>query len=189
MSSGTGQRLRQALEALELPPQVRLAEPPQLVHVRIDTQTLSLYAPDGRLLAEYPVSTAANGPGEREGSLCTPTGWHRISEKIGDGEPPGRVFRGRQATGACCLPVDHDGVEDVITTRILRLEGLQPGHNRGGDRDSAARYIYLHGTPDEARIGQPVSHGCIRLRNDDIVRLFGRLRVGDAVLIEAGAMS
>ncbi len=187
MSLGTGQRLRQVLEALELPPRVRLAEPPQLVHVRIDTQSLCLYAADGRLRAKYPVSTAANGPGEREGSLCTPTGWHRISEKIGAGEPPGRVFRGRRATGECCLPADHDGIEDVITTRILRLEGLQPGHNRGGDRDSAARYIYLHGTPDEAHIGQPASHGCIRLRNDDIIRLFDELRVGDVVLIESTA--
>jgi len=94
------------------------------------------------------------------------------------------VFRGRRATDEILLPEDYRGDEDVITTRILRLEGLQPGHNRGGDRDSRERYIYLHGTPDEERIGQPVSKGCIRLRNSDMLELFEQVRVGDALLIE-----
>ncbi len=177
-------RLRERLDALSLPDGIAIDPRRPLLHVDIERQRLSLLSPVNGRIDEYPVSTAANGPGQLEGSFCTPTGWHRICDKIGAGEPLGRVFRGRRPTGDCVSPEQYDGENDVIASRILRLEGLEPGHNRGGNCDSRARYIYLHGTPDEARIGRPVSQGCIRLRNADIVELFDRLRVGDALLIE-----
>ena len=178
------QWLRERLDALSLPDGISIDPRRPLLHVDIDQQLLSLLSPADAVVRYYPVSTAANGPGQREGSYCTPTGWHRICEKIGEGEPLGRVFRGRRPTDDCVFPEEYDGETDVITSRILRLEGLEPGHNRGGDCDSRARYIYLHGTPDEARIGRPVSQGCIRLRNADIIELFDRLQVGDLLLIE-----
>ncbi len=178
-------RLRERLLALDLPPGIEAPDARRpLLLVDIGQQQLSLLAPDQPITVAYPVSTAANGPGQCAGSYCTPTGWHRISEKIGAGEPLGRVFRGREPKPECVFPEEYDGESDVITSRILRLEGLEPGHNRNGDRDSRERFIYLHGTPDEARIGRPVSHGCVRLRNSDIIELFDRVEVGDALLIE-----
>jgi hypothetical protein len=178
------QRLRERLDALGLPDDIGIDPRRPLLHVDIDRQRLCLLSPEDAVIGCYPVSTAANGRGQREGSFCTPTGWHRICEKIGAGEPLGRVFRGRHPTDEQVFPEQYDGDSDPITSRILRLEGLEPGHNRGGDCDSQARYIYLHGTADEARIGRPVSRGCIRLRNADILELFDRVRVGDALLIE-----
>ena len=178
------QRLRQRLDALVLPDGLSPDSERPILHVDIDQQLLGLLRPDDPVVRCYPVSTSARGRGQREGSFCTPTGWHRIAECIGAGEPVGRVFRGRRATDEILLPEDYQGDEDVITTRILRLEGLEPGHNRGGDCDSRERYIYLHGTPDEERIGQPASKGCIRLRNSDILDLFERVRTGDLLLIE-----
>ncbi len=177
-------RLRRQLDALDLPDGLSLDSERPILHVDIDQQLLAVLRPDDPVLRYYPVSTAINGRGQREGSYCTPTGWHRIAQCVGEGEPMGRVFRGRRPTDQILLSGDDHGEEDVITTRILWLEGLEPGHNRGGDCDSHARYIYLHGTPDEANIGRPVSKGCIRLRNSDMVELFEQVRVGDALLIE-----
>jgi UDP-N-acetylmuramate--alanine ligase len=179
--------LRQRLDALPLPDDLSVDRGRPILWVDIERQRLLLIAADERIRFQCPVSTAAAGAGQREGSFRTPTGWHRIDQKIGQGEPPGRVFRGRRPTAEICLPQDHEGGSDPITTRILRLDGLEPGHNRGAECDSRARCIYIHGTPDEARIGQPVSRGCIRLGNADMLALFERVEAGDPLLIESTA--
>jgi hypothetical protein len=140
----------------------------------------------GNLLKRYAVSTAARGVGQREGSFQTPVGVFRVAEKFGADAPVGMVFKGRRATGeiAEILSDPHDPAEnDLVTTRILWLDGLQPGYNRGGDVDTYARYIYIHGTPEEGRIGSPASHGCVRMRNDEVVDLFERLPQDSLVCI------
>ncbi|MBK9950074.1 MAG: L,D-transpeptidase [Candidatus Competibacteraceae bacterium] len=139
----------------------------------------------GRTLACYPVSTALNGPGERRGSGCTPRGWHRIRIKIGDGLPPDAVFVGRRPTGEIYHPelAARHPERDWILTRILWLTGLEPGCNRGGDRDTLRRFIYIHGCPDTAPLGVPLSHGCIRMHNPDLLALFEWVAAGDRVFI------
>ena len=123
--------------------------------------------------------------GERQGSEQTPRGPHEIRAKIGDGAPVGAVFVGRRPTGEVCTPERFAAQpeRDWILTRILWLRGLEPGRNRLGDVDSMRRFIYIHGTPDEARIGAPHSHGCIRMRNGDVMALFDRVAVGTPVEI------
>jgi hypothetical protein len=135
----------------------------------------------GRVVLEFGVSSSRFGTGNRDGSGRTPLGLHRIVEKVGEGEPPGRVFRNRKSTGEI-MTAFEDG-EDAITTRILRLEGLEEGLNRGPGIDSFDRCIYIHGTSDEESIGRPASVGCIRMNNADVVELFDRVRVGTKVLI------
>jgi len=124
-------------------------------------------------------STSKFGIGQRAGSNRTPLGLHRIAQKIGGGWPVGTVFKGRKPVGFMWrgLPLAP------ITTRILWLEGLEPGFNRGGNVDSFARYIYIHGTGDEPGLGRPASHGCIHLAADDLVPLFDKLGVGTLVWI------
>ena len=132
-----------------------------------------------------PVSTASNGAGERNGSLCTPRGRHQIHAKIGAGCEPNTVFVGRKPTGEIYtseLGRTNPG-RDWILTRILWLDGKEPGKNAGEDVDTLERYIYLHGCPDEVDIARPGSHGCIRLRNQDIVELFERVETGTEVII------
>lgn len=124
--------------------------------------------------AEWPVSTALAGAGQREGSGCTPLGWHYVRAAIGAGQPPGTVFRGRRPTGeiySAALAEAHPG-RDWILTRILWLCGLERGINRGGDVDSQRRYIYLHGTPPDQPMGEPRSHGCIRMRDGALLQVF-----------------
>jgi hypothetical protein len=124
-------------------------------------------------------STSRFGIGQIEGSYRTPLGLHRVVEKIGGGWPAGTVFKGRQPIG-----YTWQGMPDAkITTRILWLEGLEPGFNRGGNVDSHARYIYLHGTGDQTSIGRPASCGCIHLADADLVPLFDRLPSGTLVWI------
>lgn len=147
-------------------------------------QVISQIAPDDDLLSQYNISTSRFGLGQQQQSFKTPTGIHRIAEKIGQGEVEGRVFKGRQPTEQICLPQEYDLDDDVITSRILWLEGLQQGVNCGGEVDSRQRYIYIHGTADEAHIGQPASIGCIRMNNRDVIELFERVRVNDLVIIE-----
>jgi len=131
---------------------------------------------------DVPCSTASRGIGCEKDSYKTPTGWHSIHEKIGDGAPWGQVFRWRQATSEIWKPGEI--VEaDLVLTRILTLRGEEPGHNQGGDVDSLERHIYIHGTNDEQDIGHPASYGCIRLLNDDVIRLFDRVSVRTPVLI------
>ncbi|MGO9479818.1 MAG: L,D-transpeptidase family protein [Limisphaerales bacterium] len=132
-----------------------------------------------KFVKKFRCSTSRFGIGQIEGSYRTPLGLHRVVEKIGGGWPPGTVFKGRR-------PIGHtwQGMPDAkITTRILWLEGLEPGFNRGGNVDSHARYIYIHGTGDQTTIGKPMSCGCIHLADTDLIPLFDQLPGGTLVWI------
>ena len=156
------------------------------LRVDLDRQCLELRV-QGSLDRTYPVSTAANGPGEQEGSECTPRGRHRIRARIGAGAAPGTVFVARRPTGerySRALRTAYPD-RDWILTRILWLSGLEPGRNRLGSVDTMRRYIYIHGCPDDVDISTPGSHGCIRMRNDDVIDLFDRVAVGTEVVIES----
>jgi L,D-transpeptidase YbiS len=122
----------------------------------------------------YSVSTAKRGPGELNGSLCTPRGRHIVRAKIGAGQPLNAVFVRRRPTGEVWTPGLHERYpgRDWILTRILWLSGCEPGRNRLGQVDTMRRYIYIHGSPDTAEMGKPGSIGCVRMRNRDIVELF-----------------
>ena len=155
------------------------------LHVDIGRQTMDLLEA-GVQVAHWPVSTARNGVGEQRGSECTPRGWHQIRAKIGAGAPIGCVFKGRRPTGEIYSPellAENPG-RDFILRRILWLSGLEPGFNRYGAVDTAWRFIYIHGSPDEGVSGEALSHGCIRMRSPDIMALFERIPVGLRVLIE-----
>lgn len=138
------------------------------------------------IVVTYPVSTAKNGAGEQFGSECTPRGWHRIRAKIGGGQPLMSVFTARRPTGEIYtkkLAKDYPE-RDWILTRILWLSGLEPGKNRMGNVDSMRRYIYIHGSPDHCVFRKPESHGCIRMRNNDVRELFDQVAVNMPLLIE-----
>lgn len=159
--------------------------PEKIIHISIEKQRLQLLQ-DGTALLEYPVSTAANGPGEQRGSNCTPRGWHIIRAKVGAGCAPNTVFIKRRPTGeiySLALRAQFPD-RDWILTRILWLSGLEVGKNRLGSVDTLRRYIYLHGTPDDVQIGVPGSHGCVRMRNANIMELFDNVAAGTKVLIE-----
>jgi UDP-N-acetylmuramate--alanine ligase len=163
-----------------------LTDPAELfLVVSIEEQTLLVCAND-TIIERYDASTSRFGNGNRENSLKTPLGLHRIKEKYGAGAPPGRVFRDREDTGE---EWDHrQNGDNLILTRILRLEGLEEGINRGGSVDSYERYIYIHGTGREDLIGTPLSHGCVCLRNRDIIRLFDTVQEGALVFIDPPAI-
>lgn len=131
------------------------------------------------------VSTAARGAGEAKDSECTPRGRHVVRAKIGAGTPLNTVFHGRRPTGEIYTPdlAERNPGRDWILTRILWLSGLEPGRNRLGEVDSMRRFIYIHGCPDETPMGVARSHGCVRMRNTDIVELFDRVRAGTHVNI------
>ena len=155
------------------------------VRVDIARQCLELFGADQACIRRYMVSTALKGAGEEAGSYRTPRGQHRIRARIGDGLPYGTVFRGRRPTGEYWTPefaADHPG-RDWILSRILWLCGEEPGRNRLGAVDSMRRYIYIHGTGDDQPMGVPLSHGCVRMRNRDIIELFDLVRVGTKVEI------
>ena len=147
---------------------------------------MSLYDEDGGLLHEYPVSTSKNGTGSQNGSEKTPLGLHRIADKLGGAMPVNEVFIGRIPQGSLeeCIEREVDLPDDVIMSRIMWLEGMEPGRNKGGYVDTYQRYIYIHGTNHEDQIGTPTSIGCIRMRNQDVVDLFRLVEVGSEVLIE-----
>jgi lipoprotein-anchoring transpeptidase ErfK/SrfK len=155
-------------------------------HIRVHLRSQRLDLLEGsRVLASYPVSTSAKGAGEQEGSEQTPRGLHEIRAKIGAGAPSGAVFAGRRPTGEVCTPelARAHPERDWILTRILWLRGLERGRNRRGAVDSMRRYIYIHGTPEEGSLGTPASHGCIRMRNADVIELFERVEPGTRVEI------
>ena len=129
----------------------------------------------------YRVSTSAFGIGQRENSNQTPLGLHRVARKIGGGMAPGTVFRGRVPIGLTWQGMPHA----TIVHRILWLEGLEPGFNRGGNVDSFRRYIYIHGLADELTLGRPASHGCIHMAASDLLPLFDKLAEGTLVHISA----
>ncbi len=152
--------------------------------IDIVSQQLTIYE-DGIKVQCYSVSTAKNGTGELTGSECTPTGWHKIRAKIGVGQPLNSVFIGRRVTGER-YSVDLGELQperDWILTRILWLGGLEPGKNRYGKVDTTWRYIYIHGCPDHLINGNPGSHGCIRMKNADVLDLFNKIEVGIKVYI------
>ena len=151
--------------------------------VSVAAQTLTLLDDDGAVLQVYPVSTAANGVGEVSGSYQTPRGQHVIRAKIGAGMPENTVFVRRRPTGEIWTPELADAFpgRDWILTRILWLSGCEAARNRLGEVDTMRRYIYIHGCPDHADVGRPGSHGCVRMRNADIVELFDLVSVGTAV--------
>ncbi len=157
------------------------------IDIDLSTQTLRLLEGERELL-RYTVSTARNGAGQRQGAGCTPLGRHRIRLKIGAGCPPGTVFVARRPTGEVWTPelARAHPKRDWILTRILWLTGCEPGYNRGGECDSLRRFIYIHGTPDDQPMGEPCSHGCVRMRNTDIIELFDRVERGTEVLIHVG---
>jgi hypothetical protein len=156
------------------------------INISIATQTLSLLDNEGELLAHFPVSTAANGVGCEKDSGGTPLGLHIIRAKIGEGALLNSVFVGRRATGEIWsheLMAEYPN-RDWILTRILWLSGKEIGKNRLGNVDTMQRYIYIHGTPDSTDMNVIGSHGCVRMRNDDIVRLFDLVAVNTTVQID-----
>lgn len=151
--------------------------------IDIGAQQLVVCNDAGETLRRYPVSTAINGAGEQEGSGCTPRGAHLVRAKIGNGAQAGAVFRGRRPTGEIWTPelARSHPQRDWILSRILWLSGCEPGRNRLGKVDSMRRYIYIHGTPEDQPMGEPRSHGCVRMRNADVIELFDMMPVGTRV--------
>ena len=157
------------------------------IRISIAGQSLELLDEAGCLERRYAVSTAANGVGEANGSYCTPRGLHIIRAKIGAGQPENSVFVRRRPTGEIYTP--ELGAQfperDWILTRILWLSGCERGFNRLGEVDTMRRLIYIHGSPDEVSMGVPGSHGCVRMRNADVMDLFDRVQSGTPVEIMA----
>ncbi len=168
-----------ALAALARPG-APLELPQRLLVVDVERQIANWFE-NGEPVAAWPVSTAARGIGGEDGSYRTPPGWHRVSRKIGDRAEPGTVFVSREPAGEIWRGEAREN--DLILTRILTLEGLEDGINRGQGCDSLERYIYIHGTNHEALLGRAVSHGCVRLGNTSVTELFTRMDEGDLVLI------
>ncbi|MCG8394045.1 MAG: L,D-transpeptidase [Pseudomonadales bacterium] len=139
----------------------------------------------GERTERFPISSARNGAGSASGSEATPLGQHVVRARFGAGLPEGAVLVGRKPTGetySAALAGQHPD-RDWVLTRILWLGGLEPGRNQGGDVDSFRRFIYIHGTPDTEPMGSPASHGCIRMRNADVIRVFDQVPVGTSVTI------
>lgn len=157
----------------------------QLIHISIDHQVLSAYG-DDKPCFKFMVSTAANGAGEQKNSECTPRGWHAVHSVIGKEAVVNSVFVGRVFTGEVYSEALGTAFpeRDWILTRIVRLEGLEPDKNKGGDVDSFERYIYIHGTPDTTVLGKPGSRGCIRMHNQHIIALADWVEPGCRVYIE-----
>lgn len=131
------------------------------------------------VLEKLTASTSRFGIGQQEGSNKTPLGLHRIAKKFGDGRPAGAVFKARVYQG-----YEWAGKpEDTITSRILWLDGLEPGFNRGGKVDSFKRYIYIHGTGNQSTLGRPATHGCTHLADTDLLPLYDGVPVGTLVWI------
>ena len=160
-------------------------QPGQLAIVVILSEQKLLLLKNDAVVASYPISGAAAGAGSRVGSNQTPLGAHKVLEKIGDGVPVGGVFRSRAYKGemAKIYTDQTDVADDLVTTRIMWLRGLEPGLNSGAGVDSHSRFIYIHGTPEEGLIGTPASHGCIRMKNLDVVQLFDAVPSGTLVEI------
>jgi len=155
------------------------------IEISISKQLLSCYYLDN-CVAVYKISSGKNGVGEKQGSGCTPRGWHEIAEIIGLTSAINTVFVGRIATGE--IYSNELGLNfpdrDWILTRILWLKGLEPSINLGGVVDTYNRYIYIHGTNDEKNIGKPMSHGCIRMHNHDVMKLASWAKTGTKVFIQ-----
>lgn len=155
------------------------------IEISLAEQFLTVYQGD-TVLRRYNVSTAKNGANEQMNSGGTPRGQHIIRARIGAGAPSGTVFVGRRPTGEICTPelMAANPNRDWILTRIMWLSGMERGRNRLGAVDTQRRYIYIHGCPDGSPMGVPESHGCIRMRNKDVIELFDSVPVGTSVEIK-----
>jgi len=167
--------------AVLVPGSPALADERPFIYVDSDRQEMHWIDIDSSEDRVYAISTSAKGIGCRKDSHQTPHGVHRVKQKIGGGQPSGMVFKGREPTGELFDPYEIG--EDEITSRILWLDGMEAGVNKGGVHDSYERYIYIHGTSDERRIGRPVSKGCIRMKNADVIELFDDVVINDLVII------
>ncbi len=156
----------------------------KLIDIDVNKQELSLLQGD-KLIMSYSISTAKKGLGQKNGSECTPAGLHTIRAKIGLNSQENSVFIGRRDTGEIFSEElrQNNPERDWILTRILWLSGLERGKNRGGDVDTMRRYIYIHGCPDSDSFSTPSSHGCVKMRNKDIIELFNNVDAGTRVLI------
>jgi len=159
------------------------------IEISIHDQCLRLIL-EGQV-KEYSISTAKLGIGQQKGSNQTPLGWHEIRAKIGRNAEINSVFVGRRPTGEIYSPelANQFPQRDWILTRILWLSGCELGRNRLGEVDSMQRYIYIHGTPDSEPMGTPESHGCIRMRNKEIIELFDHLEVGSLIWIQEASFA
>ncbi len=153
--------------------------------VSVSAQQLQLREKD-HILFQASIATARNGTGEQFGSECTPRGWHQIRAKIGDQCLENTVFVARRPTGEIYSQdlKQQQPDRDWILTRIMWLSGLETGFNRLGNQDTMRRYVYIHGCPDDDPMGIPSSHGCIKMRNSDVITLFNQVEAGIAVFIE-----
>lgn len=157
------------------------------IWVSVDEQKLRIVRGE-QVLLEVLCATSRRGVGSKMDSLKTPLGWHSVGQMFGRDAVWGQVFRSRQPTDEIWKP-GGDTVEDLVLTRVIALTGEEPGRNKGGNVDSFERNIYIHGTNDEASVGTPSSHGCIRLRNDDVIAAFDLVAEGAMVLITSGNSS
>ncbi|MDR0590621.1 MAG: L,D-transpeptidase [Puniceicoccales bacterium] len=155
---------------------------PQWLLAVVGEQRVYCYWRD-RLEAVYRISTAKNGICQLRDSEGTPLGLHKITEKIGDGAPWGTVFIGRKSTGKIFTEYADWEEKGYVTSRILRLRGLQEGYNSGGNCDSYDRFIYIHGTARERAIGTPCGRGCINMLNSDVIALYRKIAIDSLVLI------
>ena len=155
------------------------------IEISIPEQNLTLLE-NGREIRRYAVSTSRNGAGERQGSFCTPRGEHIVRAKIGAAQALNAVFVRRRPTGEIWTAemAERFPGRDWILTRILWLSGCELGRNRLGEVDTMRRYIYIHGTPDAQPVGEPRSHGCIRMRNTDVIALFDTVEIGMLIQID-----
>lgn len=154
------------------------------IEINLAQQKLQLFD-DNQVIIDTLVSTARSGPGEKTGSECTPRGWHTIRAKIGENCPTNTVFVGRRPTGEIYSPelaLEQPG-RDWILTRILWLSGLETGKNRGADVDTMRRYIYIHGCPSSDVMGRPSSHGCVKMTNQDVKKIYDKVETGVRVFI------
>ena len=155
-----------------------------LLYVGVTRQKLHLMV-KGEIVESYDISTSKNGAGTSAGSEQTPVGMHKIHGKFGEDVPFGGILKGKRFTGEVAK-IQYEPFStgrDEITSRVLTIKGLESGINKGGAIDSYKRYIYIHGTAEEGFIGLPASHGCIRMRNDDVIELFERINEGTHLLI------
>ena len=170
-------RVKQSCAALSITPTDRF------LIVSIEKQEMALLE-KGEISAIFSISTSKNSPSCLADSYGTPTGPHTVADKIGAGAPEGTVFKGRVSTGQVYDQVSPEDAErNLITSRILRLRGLETGKNSGEGRDSYDRYIYIHGSYHEDRIGQPFSGGCVEMLNADVIELFDQVDEGDLIWI------
>jgi len=154
------------------------------MYISIKHQHLYLIENDSTI-RKYPISTAKKGIGNKENSLKTPPGLHTVKRKLGSDVPYAGILEAREYNGkiAKIITKKEKSGGDYVTTRIMWLQGEEPGINRGRNIDSYNRFIYIHGTPEEGFIGEPASHGCIRMKNKDVIELYDLIEEGTPILI------